>query len=292
FVRGIGGEEAESILEEFHSLLSTSFRYGGAAAGGVEAARRILYAAYGPEKGEALLNRTVPGTRENPFSFLEDFSGKDLALLLKDEIPVTTALILSRVSPRLSAEILINMDETQKPGVIRCIARQREIAPEVLEQAAAGLREKVRHIGRTDDGDIDGMGVLTAILKSSGFSFGDQLLEELEEENPELGRDLKERLYVLDDVIKMEDRTLQKKLQTMSNREIVLLLKGRSGDFTEKILSNVSAQRRALIREEGELMGGVSKKDVDTAARDFLAWFRLNREEGHILLVDDEDVIL
>ncbi|MDR3167819.1 MAG: flagellar motor switch protein FliG [Treponema sp.] len=291
-VRGIGGEEAEGILEEFQSLLSAPYRYGGASAGGVEAARRILYAVYGPEKGEALLNRVIPDTRENPFSFLEDFSGKDLALLLKDEIPVTAALILSRVSPRLSAEILTNMDENLKPEVIRCIARQREVAPEVLEQAAAGLREKVRHIGHTENGGIDGMGILTAILKSSEFAFGDQLLEELEEENPELGRDLKERLYTLDDVVKMEDRPLQKKLQTLSNREIALLLKGRSGDFTEKILSNVSAQRRALVREEGELMGGVSKRDVDTAAQNFLAWFRLSREAGHILLVDDEDVIV
>jgi flagellar motor switch protein FliG len=291
-VRGIGKEEAEGILEEFRSLLSSSWRYGGASAGGVEAARRILYAAYGPEKGEGILNKAVPGTRENPFGFLEDFSGKDLALLFKDEAPVTAALILSRVSPRLSAEILAGMDGTRKAEVIRCIARQREVAPEVLEQAAAGLREKVRHISRAEAGGIDGMGVLTAILKSSDIAFGDRLLDELEEENPELGHDLKDRLYTLADVVKMEDRVLQKKLQTMPDREIALLLKGRSGEFTEKILSNVSAQRRVLIREEGELMGGVPKKDVDNTARDFLAWFRLNREEGHILLIDDGDVIL
>lgn len=291
-VRGIGGEEAERVLEEFRSLLSDSYRYGGISAGGVEAARRILYAAYGPERGEALLNKAVPGTRENPFGFLEDFSGKDLALLFKDEAPITAALILSRVSPRLSAEILANLEGNRKAAVIRCIARQREVAPEVLEQAAAGLREKVRHIGHAGDDGIDGMGVLTSILKSSDIAFGDRLLDELEEDSPELGRDLKERLYTLDDVVKMEDRPLQKKLQTMSDREIALLLKGRSGEFTEKILSNVSAQRRVLIREEGELMGGVPKKDVDVIARDFLAWFRLNREAGHILLIDDGDVIL
>jgi flagellar motor switch protein FliG len=291
-VRGIGKEESEGILEEFRSLLSSAWRYGGASAGGVEAARRILYAAYGPEKGEGILNKAVPGTRENPFGFLEDFSGKDLALLFKDEAPVTAALILSRVSPGLSAEILAGMDGARKSEVIRRIARQREVAPEVLEQAAAGLREKVRHISRAKAGGVDGMGVLTAILKSSDIAFGDRLLGELEEENPELGRDLKNRLYTLEDVVKMEDRVLQKKLQTMPDREIALLLKGRSGEFTEKILSNVSAQRRTVIWEEGELMGGVPKKDVDNTARDFLAWFRLNREEGHILLIDDGDVIL
>ncbi|MDR2102579.1 MAG: flagellar motor switch protein FliG [Treponema sp.] len=291
-VRGIGKEEAENILEEFRTLLADYYRYGGVSAGGVDTARRILYAAYGPEKGEALLNRAVPQTKEKPFGFLEDFSGKDLALLFKNEIPVTAALILSRLSPRLSADILANMDEGRKAEVVRCIARQREIAPEVLAQVAAGLREQVRHIGGTGADSIDGMGVLTAILKSSGFALGDRILDELEEDNPELGRSLKERLHTLDDVIKMDDIPLQKKLQTMSDREIAVLLKGRHEAFVEKLLSNVSAHRRALIREEGEMMGGVLKKDADVAARDFLAWFRLNREEGRILLMDDEDIIL
>ncbi|MDR3138932.1 MAG: flagellar motor switch protein FliG [Treponema sp.] len=291
-VRGIGGDEAEDILEEFRSLLANFYHYGGISVGGVDTARRILYAAYGPEKGETLLNKALPQTKENPLGFLEDFSGKDLALLLKNEIPVTAALILSRLSPRLSADILANMDEGRKAEVARCIARQREIAPEVLEQVAAGLRERARHIGGTDADSVDGMGALTAILKSSGFAFGDRILDELAEDSPELGRTLKERLHTLDDVVKMDDIPLQKKLQDMSDREIALLLKGRHEAFAEKILSNVSAQRRALIREEGEIMGGVLKKDADAAARDFLAWFRLNREEGRILLIDDGDIIL
>jgi flagellar motor switch protein FliG len=78
----------------------------------------------------------------------------------------------------------------------------------------------------------------------------------------------------------------------MDNRDIALLLKGRSLKFTEKILSNVSASRRAMIREEAEILGPVPKIEVEAAARDFLAWFRLGREEGKILLRTDEDVIV
>ena len=83
-IRGISAEEARAVLEEFRALLSSSRAFSGASAGGVETARRLLYAAFGPEQGEACLTRAVPETRKNPMAFLEDLSGEQIALLLKD----------------------------------------------------------------------------------------------------------------------------------------------------------------------------------------------------------------
>jgi flagellar motor switch protein FliG len=171
------------------------------------------------------------------------------------------------------------------------MARKSEIAPEVLEQVAAALKEKARNIsGNKDDIKIDGMGALAAILKHGDYSFGDRIISELEEENPEIGQDLKDKLYTLDDVINADDRPIQDKLRTMTETEIAVLLKGRETGFREKILSCVSAGRRQLIREESEALGAVSKKDSDNAANDFLSWFRAARENGDIILTTDEDV--
>ena len=165
-------------------------------------------------------------------------------------------------------------------------------APEVLEQVAAALREKVRLMGTAADTvRLDGLGALTAILRSADLSFGDRLLRELEEGDPDLGRDLKERLYTLEDVVRAEDRPIQEKLRFMSDRDIALLVKGRSPEFTEKIYANLSSGRRASVQEEADIMGAVPKAEADAAARDFLIWFRVNREEGRIILMDDEDVI-
>jgi flagellar motor switch protein FliG len=161
----------------------------------------------------------------------------------------------------------------------------------VLERVAAALKEKARHFGRVETAEIDGMGALTAILKSSDLSFGDRLLEELEEKDPALGRNLKDRLYTLDDVAGAADRPIQEKLLSMSSRDIALLLKGRSEVFTQKILSNLSSGREAEIKEEIEIMGPVPRIEAEAAGREFLGWFRLNREEGRILMIDDEDVV-
>ena len=294
-IRGITAEEAEAVLGEFRSLLAGSRAYSGSSSGGVEAARRLLYAAFGPDKGESLLTRAVPEARENPFAFLEGFSGEQGVLLLREESAMTAALILSQVSPKFSAAVLAHMKGERKLEILRRIARLESVSPEVLERVAAGLREKARHIaaaGGSGGAGIDGMNALTAILKHSDASFGDRILGELEEDDPDLSRDIKERLHTLDDVIRAEDRPLQEKLRAMSDRDIALLLKGRSRPFAEKILSNVSSQRRSRIREEEGLMGPVSRRETEAAAREFLAWFRLSREEGRILLIDSEDVVL
>ncbi|MDR0583150.1 MAG: flagellar motor switch protein FliG [Treponema sp.] len=293
-IRGIGAEEGEEILAEFRSLLSRPYVYSGSSSGGVEAARRILYAALGPDKGEVMLNKAVPVSKENVFSFLEEFAPEQIALLLKEDSPSAAALILSRLPPKLSAGTLGKFPPAHKAEILRRIARQGEVAPEVLERIASALKEKARHIGGggVKDIEIDGMKTLAAILKQADYSFGGRIISELETSSPGIGKDLKDRLYTLDDVVLAFDRPLQEKLKTMSDREIAILLKGRSAEFSAKILACVSAGRRELIRGEGEILGAVPIRDCNAAAGEFLAWFRLAREEGKIMLASDEDVFV
>ena len=293
FIKTIKPEESKAIFEEFHMLFSGQYRFSGVSYGGVETARRILYVAKGPEKGEAILNKAVPETKENLFSFLEEFSPDQIAMLLKTESAQTAALLLSRLSPKLSAGTLSKLPPEIKPEVLKRVAHQGKISPEVLEQVSAALKEKVRHIsGGARDLEINGMQTLAAILKHGDYAFGDRLISELEETDPNIGKDLKEKLYTLDDVINTVDRPIQEKLAAMSERDIAILLKGRKPEFCEKILSCVSAGRRQIIRQESEIIGVVTKRECDAAASEFLSWFRLARENGDIILFSDKDVFL
>ena len=294
-IGSISSEEAESVLEEFRSLLSPSYGYSGSSAGGVEEARRILYAAFGPEKGEGLLLKAVPEAAENPFDFLTDFSGEQLALLFKDESPAACAMVFSRLPPKLCAAVLANTSPERKLEIVKRIAHLRETPPEVIERAAAALKEKARHFGRSEvtaGGEIDGMGVLAAILKHSDVAFGGRLLDELEEEDPSIGKGMKDRLYTLEDICGAADRPIQEKLRSMDDKEIALLLKGRSDAFTAKIVWNLSKTRMERVKEESEIMGPIPKIESEAVAREFLAWFRVNREEGRILMLSGEDVLL
>jgi len=242
------------------------------------------------EKGKALLVKAAP-----PLDFLSDFSGEQLALLFRDESPAACAMVFSRLPPEVSATILANTSLERKTEIVRRIARLKEISPEVLKQTAGALREKARHFGRNDaeaGRGIDGKDVLAAILKHSDLAFGGRLLEELEENDLSLGREMKNRLYSLEDVVGAADRPLQEKLNSMDDREIALLLRDRSETFTRKILDNLSKARAARVREESEIMGTAPKVEAEAAVRAFLSWFRLGRENGHILMLSGEDVLL
>ena len=294
-IKKITPEERDEILLEFNTLFKVKSPYSlsGFSRGGVETARRILYAAKGPDKGEEILNKAVPESKENLFSFLEEYSTEQLVMLLKEESAQTSALLLSRMPAKLSAGIIEKFSSERKADILKRIAHQNEIAPEVLEQVSAALKEKVRNIaGSSKDIQIDGMQTLAAILKQGDYSFGDMLINKIEEEDPGIGQNLKDKLYSLDDVINCIDRPIKDKLTTMTEYEIAILLKGRSNEFREKILSCVSAGRRKVIREESEVLGAVPRRDCDTAAKEFLSWFRIARESGEIILTTDEDVYL
>ena len=295
-IKVIGKEEADAILQEFQSLLGGSSPYQRVSFGGQEAARKILYAAYGPEKGEALLNKAVPESKESIFGFLKDLSSMQISMLLKDESPEAIALVLSRLPPKTIVDTLGHFPPEVKRQVVKKIARKTQVMPLVLEQVAGAIREKARRFWSADNMQaasqeisIDGMKALTAILKHGDYSLGDRIISELEYEDPKIGKEIKDRLFTLDDILDVYDRPLAEKLKTMTDKAIALLLKGRSEIFCKKILSNVSSGRREVIREEGEIMGAVLKRDCDEAAKEFIAWFRRAREKGSLLLTSDED---
>ncbi|MFA6508686.1 MAG: FliG C-terminal domain-containing protein, partial [Treponemataceae bacterium] len=282
--------EAEALLEEFKSLLGGSTGAFNRGEGGLDAARDLLRTAFGKAKGDAFLKRAVPESAENPFAFLEDFEGEQIALLLKEEAAPAVALILSRMEPKTAAAVLGRLEPAIRLETIKRLAKLGKVSPEVIERTAAALREKARSIGRETTKVVDGRSALAEILKLADATLGDRLLEELAEADPELGRDIKERLFTLDDIIKVEDRAVQEKLRTLSDKDIALLLKGRRPSFVEKILSNVTVARRAIIAEERSIIGPVPRSEADEAARQFLAYFRQGREEGRIVLIDDADL--
>lgn len=285
-IKRVETAEAEVLLEQFRSLLASA-----ADRGGVDAARSLLHAAFGPEKGESVLKKAVPEAAENPFAFLEDFEGDQVALLLKGEPAAVSSLVLSRMSPKSAAAAINAMDEASRLDVLKRIAKIGKVAPEVLERSAAALREKARQVGRQTGETVDGRSALAEILKYADSSLGDRLLEELEEDNPDLGRDIKERLFTLDDIVRVDDRSVQEKLRAMSDSEIALVLKGRRPAVAEKILSNISAQRRALVNDERAIQGPVPRSEADAAAREFLAWFRARKDEGRLVFMDDDDLV-
>ncbi|GHU21367.1 flagellar motor switch protein FliG [Spirochaetia bacterium] len=290
-IRGVNAADAAGIMQEFTGIFSESARLEQNAYGGVETARRILHGAFGAEKGDALLHKSVPASMASPFSFLEDYPETEIAGLLQNETPALEAMVLTRMRPESAAKVLSYTDPERKAEIAKRIAHRGEVSPEVIRHVAESLQKKAEKLEKVEEQAVDGASTLAAILRASGSSIGSKILDDLTDKDPILSEQIRSQVHKLDDIEKADDKPLQDKLREMDDKDIVLLLKGKSPGFTEKILSNISAGHRSQIREEENIMGPVSQWDIDVATSQFLIWFREKRQKGEILLIDDDDII-
>ncbi|HUW69905.1 MAG TPA: flagellar motor switch protein FliG [bacterium] len=280
--------EANEILTEFGWLAKTQ---GANLEGGPEIAERMLQAAFGADKAKEVLRKAMPESVK-PFAFLNDFDARQLMVLLKDESPQMLAMILTYIEPKLASGVLSELPAAMRADVIKRIARLDRASPDVIERVEAVLRDKAARIGRTDVGErIDGAAVLAGILKHIDGDLEDSILSGIDEDNPDLSRNIRERLFTIDDILRVPDRTMQKGLRELSEHDIALVLKGKSQEFRDKVLANVSQGKRTMVLEEYDIMGTVRRDEAEKATRGFLEYYKRRWEAGELILDGDDDLI-
>lgn len=280
--------EANQILTEFGWLAKTQ---GANLEGGPEIAERMLQAAFGPDKAREVLRKAMPES-VRPFAFLNDFDARQLMVLLKDESPQMLAMILTYIEPKLASGVLSELPAPMRADVIKRIARLDRAAPDVIERVEAVLRDKAAKIGRTDVGErIDGAAVLAGILKHIDGDLESSILSGIDEDNPDLSKNIRERLFTIDDILRVPDRTMQKGLRELSEHDIALVLKGKSQEFRDKVLANVSQGKRMMVLEEYDIMGTVRRDEAEKATRSFLEYYKRRWEDGELVLDGDDDLI-
>jgi len=279
--------EANEILTEFGWLVKTK---GGSIEGGAEIAQSMLAAAFGDDKARELIRKAVPESAK-PFQFLNDFDPKELVALMHNESPEVMSVLLPYLEPKLASSVIVNMPDAMRGEVVRRIARLEKVDPEVLRHMEEGVREKIRRLGHSATEEVDGRSALANILRHVDSDLEESILSNLEEENQQLSDSIRERLFTLDDILRVPNRDVQKRLRDLSEREIALVLKGKSTAFRDKIFQNVSQTRRIIIQEEYEILGAQRREDVEGGTRDFLAWFKKRWEDGELSLEGDEDLV-
>jgi flagellar motor switch protein FliG len=280
--------EANEILTEFGWLAKTQ---GANLEGGPEIARGMLEAAFGSDRANEVYRKAVPDSRK-PFDFLADFDARQLLVLLKNESPQMVAMILPYLEPKLASGIITELPMAVRTDVIKRVAKLDKTSPEVIERVESVLRDRAASIGRTDLGEsIDGASVLAGILKHIDGGLEDSILSGIEADDPDLSKDIRERLFTIDDILRVPGREMQKGLRDLSEREIALMLKGKSQHFRDKILENVSQGKKTIVLEEYDIMGTVRRDEAEKATRAFMEYFKRRWESGDLVLDGDDDLI-
>lgn len=276
-IQKITPEESASILEEFESLVEKAREEGG-----LETARNILTKAYGSEKAEDMLKKSVKYPDGKPFDYLSDANAERIKVLIDGESDAVKSLVLSQIEPKKAAKVINLMDVDDKKKIVLRLAKMKPVAPEVLAEIDRSLHEKLLTQNTENSQNMDGRGVLAQILKRMNPSVENSIINTLSEQDPELGEDLRKRLFTEEDVIGSDDRFIQNYLHDMEDRDIAVLIYGKNDAFREKILSNVSKNRRRVILDEESMIHHLTKSDSEKMTSSFYSVLRRAWENGDL----------
>lgn len=276
-IQKITPEESASILEEFESLVEKAREEGG-----LETARNILTKAYGSEKAEDMLKKSVKYPDGKPFDYLSDANAERIKVLIDGESDAVKSLVLSQIEPKKAAKVINLMDVDDKKKIVLRLAKIKPVAPEVLAEIDKSLHEKLLTQNTENSQNMDGRGVLAQILKRMNPSAENSIINTLSEQDPELGEDLRKRLFTEEDVIGSDDRFIQNYLHDMEDRDIAILIYGKNDAFREKILSNVSKNRRRVILDEESMIHHLTKADSEKMTSSFYSVLRRAWENGDL----------
>lgn len=283
-IRTVSKEEAAVILEEFNGLLNKAREQGG-----VDTAREMLEKAYGKKRADELLKKAMPLEGKVPFNYLKDADNERVYLLIKDENPGVQSMVLSHLDPKKAAKIINLMTPEEKKEVVMRLAKMEPISPDVLRRVDQAMHEKSLNQTVEKAENIDGRNALAQILKKMDVGAENDILSYLSEDDPDLGQDLRSRLFTMDDVVKSDDRFVQEKLREMSETDIAYLIAAKPDDFREKILSNISAGRRAEVRAQEDILKPMRRSDCERITSEFFSKLRRAFEEGHLIIQDRND---
>ena len=283
-IRTVSKEEASVILAEFHSLLEKSRQSGG-----VETAREMLEKAYGKKRADEMLKKAMPFEGKRPFDYLNDADSERIYLLLKDENIGVQSMVLSHLEPKKAASVINLMKNDEKKEVVLRLAKMERISPDIIRRVDQAMHEKSLSQTTEKAENIDGRNALAQILKKMDVSAENDILSYLSEDDPDLGQDLRSRLFTMDDVINADDRFIQEKLREMSEIDIAYLIAGKTDKFRSKILDNVSSGRRSEILSQEDILKPMRRSDCERITSQFYSILRRSFEQGHLIIKDRND---
>lgn len=287
-IREVDQDEAAAIFEEFRSLVELKKEGGGEAT-----AFNILEKAFGAGKAGNLMKKVEAKLdAAHPFTYLKEKTKEEILALVKGESAQIIAIVLSYLEPKAAADVINIMDAAQKKEVVLRLAKMQKVSPDVIQAIDKTIHEKASKQVRDDSLRIDGRGALAQILKRMDLDAEQEILSSLERTDPELSRDLQQNLFTLDDVVHADEKFLQKKLASMSDKDIAYLIAAKEPEFERKILSCVSVKRASIIMEEQEAAKPMLKKDVEAITKNFMAQLRAAWENGDLRVFgrDDDEV--
>ncbi|MFR3785856.1 MAG: flagellar motor switch protein FliG [Agathobaculum desmolans] len=275
-------ERTEQVLEEFYQMCLTN---KAVTEGGMEYARSVLQKAFGDQAADQLLSKVTKALTNRAFSFLDKTDAKTLLSTLQHERAQTIALVLSYVDPDKAAAVIEELPANKKLRVVENIARMESASPDAVKMLEEELKKKFANIIVTEKVQVGGLDQIAAIMNNLERSSEKAVFDGLEKRNSKLAEEIRKRMFVFEDIVKMDDRSVQRFVRDCDTRDIVLALKGANKEVADKLFANMSSRMRQNIEEDLEITTNVRIRDVEEAQQRIVGIIRDLEERNEIIIL-------
>ncbi len=262
--------------------------------GGLDYARDLLGKALGNQRAKEILDQVTEATEQfRPFAIARKADAHQLLNVITNEHPQTIALILCYLQPDKAGQIVSSLPEEVQGDVAYRIANMSNTSPMVIKEIEKVLNSKLSSVVRSDITVIGGVETIVNILNQVDRTTEKNITEGLERVDPELAEKVKQSMFIFEDVITLDDISIQRILREVESKDLALALKGCSDEVAGAIFRNQSKRAAASLKEDMEFLGPVRLMDVEKAQQKIVAVIRRLDDAGEIVISrGGEDAII
>jgi flagellar motor switch protein FliG len=275
----------DQVMAEFYSVLQQNkkFFYGGN-----DFTKKVIGTAFKGNDGDELINQLALGSSSN-LDALELIDARTLSNFIRNEHPQTIALILAHLDARKCGDTLKLLPESIRTEILIRIANLDAVAPEIIDEIDDVLRAEIQAMGSISTQKIGGVEPIAEMLNLIDGATEEQILDGLEERDPELAERIRQLMFTFDDLVKIDDRGIQEIVKGVQNDKWKIALKTASEAVRELVFKNMSERAAKMLREDMEAMPAVKLSDVEAVQYEIVQVARKLEEEGKIVIATGGD---
>lgn len=290
-VKKVESSVKEEIIEEFHNI---ALAQDYISQGGIGYAKTVLEKALGKEHAQAIINRLTSSLQVRPFDFARRADPSQILNFIQNEHPQTIALILSYLEAEQAGMILSSLPQEMQADIAKRIATMDSTSPEVISEIEAVLERKLSSTVTQDYTETGGIDAVVEVLNGVDRTTEKTILDALEIQDPELAEEIRKRMFVFEDIVTLDNRSIQRIVRDCENEDLILSLKVSSEEVKDILYRNMSQRMAESFQEEMEVMGPVRLKDVEEAQSRIVGIIRRLEESGEIIIArgGGDDIIV
>ena len=273
-------QQTEDILNEFYQLCLTN---KAVTEGGLEYARAVLEKAYGEQAASELLGKVTRNLKNRDFAFMDKADIKSLFSALRGERPQTIALVLSYVDADKAAGVLSQLEEKKQIQVVESIAKLDSVSPTAIKIVEAEMHNRFSNIMTDTNIKVGGIDYVADVMNNLDRTSEKNIFDGLSD--PDLADEIRKRMFVFEDIITMDDRSVQRFVRDCDPRDLVLALKAANTEVANKLFANMSSRMAQSIKDDLEITTNVRMKDVEEAQQRIVGIIRGLEEKGEIIIL-------